>query len=160
MAFLSVSERAWQVIDEVDYAGYDALKPFQTAQQNFYFPYTPYWQGMAALHKATELLLQEGLDCSYDRHEKVAAFCRENIRSLGLSLFPAPDAIPSPTVTAVKVPEGISWSDLDGRLRSYGLVVGGSYGPLTGKVFRLGHMGTQADLALVEQALDAIRKSL
>jgi aspartate aminotransferase-like enzyme len=79
---------------------------------------------------------------------------------LGLSLFPAPEAIPSPTVTAVKVPAGISWSDLDARFRKNGLVVGGSYGPLTGKVFRLGHMGTQADLALVEQAMDAMRKSI
>jgi aspartate aminotransferase-like enzyme len=41
-------------------------------------------------------------------------------------------------------------------LRERGLVVGGSYGPLTGKVFRIGHMGSQADLDLVNQALDVI----
>jgi len=40
------------------------------------------------------------------------------------------------------------------------LVVAGSYGPLTNKVFRLGHMGTQADKDLVVQALDVIKKVL
>jgi aspartate aminotransferase-like enzyme len=36
------------------------------------------------------------------------------------------------------------------------LVVGGSYGPLAGKVFRIGHMGSQADMELVNQAVDVI----
>ena len=42
-------------------------------------------------------------------------------------------------------------------MREQGLVVGGSYGPLAGKVFRLGHMGSQADLGLVKQALHIIQ---
>jgi len=36
------------------------------------------------------------------------------------------------------------------------LVAGGSYGPIAGKVFRLGHMGTQADMGLMNQALDVL----
>lgn len=158
MAFVAVSEAAWEIIDRVNYSGYDALKPYFTAQANFYFPYTPYWQGTAALYKATEMLLSEGLENSYNRHLAVAEYCRQGLVKIGLQLFPAPDAIPSPTVTAVNVPENISWPDLDARFRHHGLVVGGSYGPLTGKVFRLGHMGTQADQELVSQALDVIQK--
>jgi aspartate aminotransferase-like enzyme len=77
---------------------------------------------------------------------------------MGLSLFPASDAIPSPTVTAVNVPEGIDWSKFNLQLRQHGLVVGGSYGPMAGKVFRLGHMGTQADMELVKQALNVIER--
>jgi aspartate aminotransferase-like enzyme len=46
---------------------------------------------------------------------------------------------------------------LDKRFRQGGLVVAGSYGPLSGKVFRLGHMGTQADPELVLRALEVIR---
>jgi aspartate aminotransferase-like enzyme len=37
-------------------------------------------------------------------------------------------------------------------------VVGGSYGPIAGKVFRLGHMGTQADMGLLKQALVVLEK--
>lgn len=158
MAFLTISETAWQIIDKVNYAGYDALKPYRDAQENFYFPYTPYWHGIAALHSATQLLLSEGLQQSYDRHSETASFCRQQIKQMGLTLFPAEDAIPSPTVTAVNVPSENSWQDLDRRFRQNGLVVGGSFGPLSGKVFRIGHMGSQANLELVRRALDVIRK--
>jgi aspartate aminotransferase-like enzyme len=88
----------------------------------------------------------------------VSAYCRQRIVAMGLELFPASGAVNSPTVTAVKVPEQIAWLELDRRLRAYGLAVGGSYGPLAGKVFRLGHMGSQADMDLVERALDVIEK--
>lgn len=158
MAFVAVSPHAWEAIDQVNYPGYDALKPFREAQANFYFPYTPYWHGTAALNAAAGLLLKEGLPHSFERHARAATACREQITGLGLSLYPAPTAVQSPTVTAVNVPEGISWPELDARFRREGLAVGGNYGPLAGKVFRLGHMGTQADLDLVGQAIEVIRK--
>lgn len=160
LAFVAVSEQAWEAIEAVNYAGYDALKPFKTAQEDFYFPYTPYWHGMAALKTATELLLKEGLEESFDRHARVATYCRNQVESLGLQLYPARNAIPSPTVTAVYVPEDISWESLDATFREQGLAAGGSYGPLSGKVFRLGHMGSQANFALVERAVSAIKNSL
>jgi aspartate aminotransferase-like enzyme len=160
MAFVTVSEQAWEIIAQVGYVGYDALKPFQTAQADFYFPYTPYWQGLAVLYKATKILLAEGLEASCKRHEQVAAYCRDRLTRMGISLFPSSNAIPSPTVTAALVPENLSWSTLDGRFRERGLVVGGSYGPLAGKVFRLGHMGSQASMDLVTQALDVINDTI
>ncbi len=158
MAFVAISPPAWEIIEQVDYNGYDALKPFRSAQVEFFFPYTPYWQGMAALHTAAQLLLDEGLENSYRRHSAAAETCRQGLAGLGLQLFPAARAVPSPTVTAVKVPEQFSWQEFDQRLRQHGLVVGGSYGPLSGKVFRLGHMGSQADLGLVRQALEVIAR--
>lgn len=158
MAFVAISQAAWEIIEEVDYNGYDALKPFQSAQQEFYFPYTPYWHGIAALRTASDIVLEEGLEEGFERHSRVAAYCRERLVEMGLSLYPAPDAVPSPTVTAVEVPERFTWPQLDALFREGGLVVGGSYGPLSGKVFRLGHMGTQADPVLVEQALEVIER--
>ena len=160
MAFLSVSETAWDVINHVDYAGYSALKPFRTAQAEHYFPCTPSWHGVAGLNAGAELILKEGLSNSFTRHEEAAQLCRGKIREMGLTLFAAPDAIPAPTITAVNVPQGISWPEFDAKLRHEGLVVAGSYGPMANKVFRLGHMGTQADKDLVAQALDVIKKVL
>lgn len=156
MSFLSVSDRAWEIIEEVGYVGYDALLPFRTAVKNAYFPYTPYWQGTAQLNKACELILEEGLGKVIARHQKVAGYCRERIVKMGLKLYPAMDAVPSPTVTAVYVPQKISWKNLDTRLRAEGLVVGGNYGCLAGEVFRIGHMGTQANLNLVKEAMDIL----
>jgi len=158
MAFLSVSESAWDIIHSVNYAGYDALKPFYKAQEAHYFPYTPNWQGVTGLNAGAELILNEGLTNSLARHEKVAEFCRNKIIKMGLSLFPALDAVPSPTVTAINIPDEVDWPEFNLQLRQRGLVVGGSYGPMAGKVFRLGHMGTQADMELVKQALNVIER--
>jgi len=148
------------MIEQVDYAGYDALKPYRNAHEDFYFPYTPYWHGMAAVYKATEILLAEGLENSFHRHVAVAKACRTGLAALGLSLYPDKGAIPSPTVTAVVVPEKFTWEQLDRRFRQRGLVVGGNYGQLSGKVFRIGHMGSQADPGLIQQALDVIAEIL
>ena len=160
MAFLSVSDAAWQIIDQVDFVGYAALKPFRTAQAEHYFPCTPNWHGVAGLNAGAELILKEGLANSFSRHEEIAQFCRTQIKEMGLTLFPASDAIPAPTVTAVTVPQGVSWQEFDAKLRREGLVVAGSYGPLTNKVFRIGHMGTQADKNLMVQALAVIKMVL
>ena len=104
------------------------------------------------------MVLNEELAAVFARHERCAQACRERLVEIGYELFPAPGAVPSPTVTAVKVPEGIAWSELDRRAREHGLVMGGSSGPMAGKVFRLGHMGSQADIGLVDQALDVLQK--
>lgn len=156
MSFLSVSAKAWEIVEETGYTGYDALLPFRTAVKNSYFPYTPYWHGTAQLYKACELLLGEGLSKAVARHAKAAEYCRNRAAGMGLRLFPAADALLSPTVTALYVPETISWKKFDARLRAEGLVVGGNYGCLANEVFRIGHMGTQADLNMVREAMDII----
>ncbi|MBW1956722.1 MAG: alanine--glyoxylate aminotransferase family protein [Deltaproteobacteria bacterium] len=158
--FVAVSPKAWEVIEEIDYVGYDALNPFRTALEKHAFPYTPAWQATAGLNAGVQAVLEEGLEICYRRHDAVAAYCRKRLEEMGYTLFPAPDAVPSPTVTAVHIPEGIPWAEFDARLRRHGLVVGGSYGPMAGKVFRLGHMGTQADRNLVDQALDILERTL
>lgn len=158
MSFLSVSERAWDIIEEVDYAGYDALEPFRNARRNHRFPYTPYWHGMAALHAAAELLIAEGLDNSFLRHREVGDYCRKRATEMGLVLFPEPEAEPSPTVTAIRIPDHMTWNRLDARLRERGMAAGRSLGPMAGKVFRIGHMGAQADMDLVRQAMDILEE--
>lgn len=156
ISFVAISDRACEIIDFMNYAGYDALKPFLTAQKDFYFPYTPHWQGLAALSTAVQLILNEGIDECYNRHSSIASMCRSSLVEYGYKLFPAENAQPSPTLTAVYVPEGMTWSTFDQRLRAEGLVVGGNYGPLKEKVFRIGHMGSQADIHLVKEALQIL----
>ena len=158
MCFTSVSPKAWEIIRQVNYLGYDALAPYEHAQENFYFPYTPNWHGMAALHAGAKRIMDEGLDKVFARHLKVANYTRKRVVDMGLTLYPTPEAIQSPTVTAINVPENIPWLELDKDFRKHGLVVGGNYGQLAGKVFRLGHMGAQADMKLAKKALDIIEE--
>lgn len=160
LSMVSISPRAWAAIEEVGYVGYEALAPWRTAVADRYLPYTHNWQAMAGLAVALDGLATEGLDAAYARHAAVAALCRERVQEMGLALFPRLEAACAPTVTAVRVPDGISWQTLDRRLRDRGMVVGGSYGPLANKVFRIGHMGSQADAALVERGMNTLAEVL
>lgn len=160
LAVVALSERAWRAVEDVRYEGYDALLPWRRAVEERYFPYTHNWHGVAALHRAGQNLLAEGLELVFARHERVARACREQAEALGLQLFPRRAEDSSPTVTALRVPDPPGWVELDRRLRERGVVVGGSYGPLAGKVFRIGHMGSQADTALVREGLEAVAAAL
>lgn len=156
LAMVAISPRAWSVIDEVGYAGYDALAPWRTAILDRYMPYTHNWHALAGLRIAIKVLLDEGLDHSYARHVEVAGYTRARLAAMGVELWPACEEHSAPTVTAAKVPVGWSWPELDRALRAHGMVVGGSYGPMTGKVLRIGHMGAQAELDLLARAMDVL----
>ncbi len=160
MSILSVSPTAWDIMTRVSYQGYDAILPFRSIYEDGRCPYTPYWHGVAALNAAAQVLLNEGMENVFARHEEVAKQCREGLGRLGISIFPRPGAVSSPTVTAAMVPQKYTWTEWRAVLRERGLIVSGSFGPMAGKVFRLGHMGTQADPVLVRAALEAVEDAL
>ncbi len=160
LSMVTVSERAWAAIEAADYVGYDALAPWRTGAADRYLPYTHNWQAMAGLRVALDLFEAEGQEAAYRRHADVASYCRDRLREIGVELWPDSEEISSPTVTAAVVPDGWTWERLDGELRKRGVAVGGSYGPLADKVFRIGHMGSQANHDLVERGMDALAEVL
>jgi aspartate aminotransferase-like enzyme len=56
-------------------------------------------------------------------------------------LFADP-AVASTTVTAANVPDGLDWKSFNGEVKRRGVVLAGGQGKLTGKIFRLGHLGS------------------
>ncbi|MCL5260692.1 MAG: aminotransferase class V-fold PLP-dependent enzyme [Gammaproteobacteria bacterium] len=159
MTFITVSNAAWDIIKKVKYVGYDALLPFYRAPEKKAFPYTPHWHGVLALNQAALMLLDEGLQKVYLRHERCAEFCRNSLLNLGFELFPEKIIDAASTVSAFKVPKRISWEKFDSILRRHGLIVGGSYEKLAGKVFRIGHMGQQANIKLIAAGVSIIKQS-
>jgi len=160
MAFAGVSDAAWERMAAVNYEGYDALLPFRAACRGEICPYTPCWHGVAALHASVLAILSEGPAEVFARHEQVAAQCRAGLAMLDIDLWPAPGAVNSPTVTAALIPARRDWPAWQKALSDRGLIVAGSLGPMADKVFRLGHMGTQASPYLMEMALEAIADAL
>ncbi len=158
LSMVSVSARAWARATEVNYVGYDALLPWQHALAQRYMPYTHNWHALAGLQISLQSLLDEGLEQVYQRHNEVAAYCRQRLQGMGIELWPANETIAAPTVTAAKVPTGWDWPAFDRALRAHGMAVGGNYGPLAGKVFRIGHMGTQANQLLLQRGMDVIEQ--
>jgi len=161
MSILAISDVAWHQMQTVQYVGYDALLPFRQASQNVQkFPYTPNWHGITALEKSSSNILAEGLFAVFVRHQNVAVECQKGLAQLGISLFPTPEAISSPTVTAAYVPEGFTSSQWQKQLAQQGLIVGKGLGIIQEKIFRLGHMGPQANLDNLKKALKIIRKTI
>ncbi len=160
LSIASISERAWEVFADVSYSGYDAFMPWSKVPEVRYMPYTHDWHSMSALSVSLKLMAEEGLENVYARHSRSAALCRKMGLDMGLELFPISEAICSPTVTAFNVPAGWKWEAFDAALRKHGLAVGGNYASLAGKVFRIGHMGSQADEGLVSRGMNIISEVL
>ncbi len=160
LSFLGLSPMAWEVINTVKYQGYDALVPWQNVQESKCCPYTPYWSGVAALNASLQSLFKEGLEHVFSRHEDVAQLCRKKLQELGVTLWADPMAIPAPTVTTAHIPQGFTSETWYETLLSHGLCVGNGFDVLEGKIFRLGHMGSQANLETMEKTLKIIEKAL
>ena len=158
LSISSISPRAWEMIESVNYSGYEAYTGWRDVPEKHYMPYTHDWHSMKALNISLSAIMSEGLQNVFARHEKAAKLCRDMGREMGLRIFPKSEEICSPTVTAFYVPDGMTWPELDGALRKNGVAVGGNYGSLAGKVFRIGHMGSQADCELVREGMSILRE--
>lgn len=121
-------------------------------------PWTPAVPLFLALREALLLLKEEGLEHRLERTRRLAEASRAGADALGLELFPD-RTFASDTVTALKNPEGLGDPQLRKVLeREYGVLVQGGQGALTGKIFRLGHMGIAdwPDLLVTFAALERI----
>lgn len=156
LSMLTIGERAWEAAERANYAGYDAILPWRNVQRNCATPYTHNWHANAALQLALRSTLDEGPETIFRRHEEAAVHCRRRAQELGIERYAQDERLASPTVTALWVPAGWSWQGLDGALRKRGVAMGGNYGKLAGRVFRIGHMGSQAQVALVESGMRAL----
>jgi alanine-glyoxylate transaminase/serine-glyoxylate transaminase/serine-pyruvate transaminase len=111
------------------------------------------------LHEALRLVLEEGLEPRWRRHQDVGARLLAMLEARGLRSVP-PEGHRMPHLATVFLPEG--WDDkaLRGRLLSeFGIEIAGGFGELAGKVWRVGVMGGACSVEHVEalaQALDAI----
>ena len=111
------------------------------AQQKLDAAFTPPVSLVAALEVALGLLLDEGLEQSFERHVRLGRACRAGAKGMGLELF-SPDEDRSAVVTAVRVPDGMDSGDVVGGLRDrFGITIANGQGDLKGKIFRLGHIG-------------------
>jgi alanine-glyoxylate transaminase/serine-glyoxylate transaminase/serine-pyruvate transaminase len=115
-----------------------------------YFPYTPATNLLYGLDEAIKMLLEEGLDNVFARHDRHAEATRRAVRAWGLEILCANPAEYSSSLTAVMMPAG---HDAD-RLREvilerFDMSLGAGLTKLKGKVFRIGHLGDFNDLTLM-----------
>jgi alanine-glyoxylate transaminase / serine-glyoxylate transaminase / serine-pyruvate transaminase len=119
------------------------------ANRKGYFPYTPATNMLYGLHEATAMLLEEGLANVFARHDRFAEATRRAVRGWGLEILCRKPSEYSSVLTAVLMPEGHDADALRGEILSrYDMSLGMGLGKLTGRVFRIGHLGFFNDLTL------------
>lgn len=104
-------------------------------------PFTPAVSIFYALQEGLRLLRAEGLEASFARHRRLARATRAGVEAMGLR--PVADApCASSAVTAVWLPEGVSARALvDEMYARHRIVLAGGQGKLSGRIFRIGHLG-------------------
>lgn len=111
-----------------------------------------------ALREGLRLVLEEGLEARYARHTLHEQALKHGLQAMGLTLYGDP-ACKLPVVTCVCIPEGIDGEALRViLLQQFGIEIASSFGPLAGKIWRIGTMGyscSRRNVLLVLAALEA-----
>ena len=144
MAAITLSDDAWSAVDKVETNTFYLDMKAARKSGNKNPPETPYTPSVSltyAMNEALKIVIEEGIDNRIARHHKAAKASVDAVKALGLELF-ADEKVSSATVTAVKMPEGISDGDFRGTTRDkYGVELAGGQDHLKGNIFRIGHMG-------------------
>jgi aspartate aminotransferase-like enzyme len=142
LAMIAASERAWTAMETATMPRlYLDLRAHREAHANGQTPFTPAIAVVYQVDEGLRLMNDEGADHVFARHVACAAAARAGLEALGFELF-ADQVHASRTVTAALVPESLDWKAFNGAVRSRGVVLAGGQGKLTGKIFRLGHLGS------------------
>jgi aspartate aminotransferase-like enzyme len=109
-------------------------------------PSTPATSLLYALEAQLGDIGREGIERRWERHMRMRDATIDWIAEMGtrrgveLGII-APRGFRSPTVTAVKLPDGLSGSEVSAAVKARGITVGGGYGQLKDSTIRIGHMG-------------------
>ena len=160
LSFVSLNERAWQARETARMPRYYFdLPAAQRYLERAQTPWTPNVPLFYGLDVALDMILEEGMDNVFQRHVRLGEFTRQSVADLGLELL-ADERYASNTVTAVRVPEGVDAGRLSELLRTeHSVVLAGGQGKLSGKIFRIGHMGWVSEED-IREALRAVEATL
>ena len=115
-----------------------------------FFPYTPATNLLYGLREAIAMLEEEGLANVFARHDRHAEATRRAVRAWGLEILCQDPAEYSSALTAVMMPAG---HDADRFrkvvLESFDMSLGQGLSKLSGRIFRIGHLGDFNDLTLM-----------
>jgi alanine-glyoxylate transaminase/serine-glyoxylate transaminase/serine-pyruvate transaminase len=112
------------------------------------------------LHEGLRLVLEEGLDARWQRHQEVGDEVLAALEERGFQAVP-PDGYRLPEVICVRLPEGVDDASSRRRLlEEFGIEVAGGLGALAGKAWRMGLMGESCTRENAKALLAAIDEIL
>src|SRR5713101_4490329 len=164
LAPVTLNERAVQVI-------LDRKKPVQSYYLDLQKLHR-YWNGDHTYHhtacsnlvytmrEALRIVLEEGLETRWARHQLHGEAVRAGIKAMGLGIFTEP-GYELPVLTAVRLREGIDELAIrNALLDEYNIEIGGGFGALKGRLIRIGLMGYNSCRKNVDTVLAALEHVL
>ncbi|GGA46350.1 MULTISPECIES: pyridoxal-phosphate-dependent aminotransferase family protein [Psychrobacillus] len=162
LTFVAASERAWTIIEENEQPRfYLNLKKYRDNLLKDTTPFTPALSLLFGLEQVLNLIEAEGLEKVYARHELLKKMTRAAFKAIDIPLLTT-DEDASPTVTAVQ-PEDFDAEEFRKILKQeFAISIAGGQQHLTGKIFRIGHMGycSPADVLQIISAVEVALKKI
>ncbi|WP_394820213.1 pyridoxal-phosphate-dependent aminotransferase family protein [Sorlinia euscelidii] len=113
-----------------------------------------------ASRECARVALEEGLEARFARHRDCKAEMVRGVEALGLKLY-GDAASRMANVTGIYVPAHLDDETVRTRMRDeHGIEIGTAFGPLAGKIWRIGAMGHNAHLSNVRRVLAALETCL
>lgn len=113
-----------------------------------------------AARECARILLSEGLQQAFARHALASRALTEGLKAMGLKLF-GDQQHKMANVTGIFVPEGVDGDKVRrALLKDFNLEIGTSFGPLHGRIWRIGTMGYNARSDAVLNTLGALEAVL
>ena len=150
LSFNAISDKAIEVSKSSKLLkSYWAWDDMLAVNATGYFPYTQATNLLYGLREAIDMLLEEGLDNVFARHDRMAEATRRAVQSWGLEVLCLEPKEFSSALTAVLMPEGHS-ADAFRKvvLENFNMSLGNGLSKVADKVFRIGHLGDFNELML------------
>ena len=162
LGFVAVSAKAWEAYKTAKLPRYylDLGKYRKDAAKNT-TPFTPPINLFFALQAALRMMQAEGLEAIFARHHRLLAATRAAMQAMALPLL-ATDECASPAITAV-MPSGVDAEQIRSVMKKrFDIVLAGGQDHLSGKIFRIGHLGfvSDRDVLTAIAALEATLQEL
>jgi alanine-glyoxylate transaminase/serine-glyoxylate transaminase/serine-pyruvate transaminase len=148
----------------------EAVRKRKTKVQSWYLDLSmieKYWSSERLYHhtapismnyEALRIVLEEGLEASWQRHRQVHEIFIREMRKLEIEPAVA-EAIRAPMINAIRIPEGTDDAKVRQRLYDeFNIEIGAGLGPLRGKIWRVGLMGHGATAENIELLANALRQ--
>src|SRR5215813_258099 len=112
-----------------------------------------------ALREALRLIHEEGLEARWARHEMNHRALVAGVEAMGMRMAVAPEQRLW-SLNAVSVPPGVDDARVRARLLEENIEIGGGLGPMKGKIWRVGLMGSGSTRENVGVVLAALHRAL
>jgi len=161
LAILVLSERALEKRKKMEripayYADLLRWLPIMKDPSRYFS--TPCVNEIRAFYESTLIVLEEGLEQRFGRHNRTARALRAGLEALGFTFFTRQEFL-ADTLSVVNYPPGLEDKGFRDLYYENGVVVAGGLAETAGRVFRMGHMGNLSS-SQVYFALDALELTL